>query len=71
MIFDVCGSLSFISYGGICKFMKRRVFAWLLLAGFILLLLNLAIFKVYWEICLTVYIFIMLMYVFYGMAKKQ
>lgn len=51
--------------------MKRRVFAWLLLAGFILLLLNLAIFKVYWEICLTVYIFIMLMYVFYGMAKKQ
>jgi hypothetical protein len=51
--------------------MFRKILAWILLAGFILLLLNLAIFRIYWEISLTVYIFIMLMYFFYSLAKKQ
>jgi|BioPla2DNA2_1021312.scaffolds.fasta_scaffold14049_6 hypothetical protein len=51
--------------------MIKRILAWILLAGFILLLLNLAVFKFYWEISLTVYIFIMLTYVFYSLAKKQ
>ncbi|HOQ37396.1 MAG TPA: hypothetical protein PK033_09330 [Acetivibrio sp.] len=51
--------------------MIKRIIAWILLAGFILLLLNLAIFRIYWEISLTVYIFIMLIYVFFGLSKRQ
>ena len=38
--------------------MKKRIVAWILLAGFVLLLLNLFVFKVYLEFSLMVYIII-------------
>ena len=38
--------------------MKRRIFAWILLAGFILLILNLIVFRVYWQLSMVVYLVI-------------
>ncbi len=38
--------------------MRRRIFAWVLLAGFVLLFLNLIVFKFYWELSMVVYIVI-------------
>ena len=39
--------------------MKRRIYAWVMLAGFVLLLLNLMVFKIYWQISMVVYIILM------------
>lgn len=38
--------------------MKKRIFAWVLLAGFFLLLLNLIFFKFYWQLSMVVYLII-------------
>lgn len=38
--------------------MKRRIFAWAILAGFILLLLNLIVFRFYWQLSMVVYLVI-------------
>lgn len=38
--------------------MKRRIFAWILLAGFILLILNLIVFRVYWQLSMVAYLVI-------------
>lgn len=37
---------------------KRRIFAWVLLIGFILLLLNLIVFRFYWQLSMVVYLVI-------------
>lgn len=44
--------------------MKKRVIAWILLIGFVLLLLNLLVFKVYLEFFSIVYIIIFVAYIF-------
>jgi len=36
--------------------MVKRVFAWILLIGFILLLINLIFFRYYWQVSLALYI---------------
>ncbi len=38
--------------------MKKRIFAWVLLAGFVLLILNLFVFKFYWQLSMVVYLII-------------
>lgn len=38
--------------------MKRRIFAWILLAGFVFLILNLIVFRFYWQLSMVVYIII-------------
>lgn len=38
--------------------MKRRIFAWALLAGFIFLILNLIVFRVYWQLSMAAYLVI-------------
>jgi hypothetical protein len=38
--------------------MKRRIFAWVLLIGFLLLLLNLLVFRFYWQLSMVVYLII-------------
>lgn len=44
--------------------MKKRVIAWILLIGFVLLLLNLLVFKVYLDFFSIVYIIIFVAYIF-------
>jgi hypothetical protein len=43
--------------------MLKRVLAWIILIGFVLLLLNIAIFHFYWQICLAVYVVIIIFFV--------
>lgn len=44
--------------------MKRRIIAWILLIGFVLLLLNLLVFKVYLELFSILYIIIFVAFIF-------
>ncbi len=44
--------------------MNKRVFAWILLIAFVLLLLNLLVFRVYWEFFMVVYIIIAFAFIF-------
>ncbi len=44
--------------------MNKRVFAWILLIAFVLLLLNILIFRVYWEFFMVVYIIILFAFIF-------
>lgn len=44
--------------------MKKRIIAWILLIGFILLLLNIVVFRVYWQLSVVVYILIAFTFVF-------
>jgi hypothetical protein len=46
--------------------MNRRIIAWVLLIGFVLLLLNLIVFRYHWKLSMAVYLIIMLTYVFTG-----
>ncbi len=39
--------------------MKRRIFAWAILTGFILLLLNLIVFRYYWQLSMVIYLIIL------------
>lgn len=38
--------------------MKRRIFAWILLAGFVLLILNLLVIRLYWKESMVIYLII-------------
>lgn len=51
--------------------MLKRIMAWILLIGFILLLLNIAVFKIYWQVSVAIYLVIMLVSVFYIVTKKK
>jgi len=46
--------------------MNKRVFAWILLIAFVLLLLNIFVFRVYWELFMVVYIIIVVAFVLSG-----
>jgi hypothetical protein len=43
--------------------MKRRIFAWVLLAGFVLLILNLIVFRFYWQLSMVAYLVIVFAFV--------
>jgi hypothetical protein len=43
--------------------MLKRVLAWIILIGFVLLLLNIAIFHFYWQVSLAVYVVIIIFFV--------
>jgi|GEM_PF-595230 len=43
--------------------MLKRILAWIILGGFVLLLLNIAIFHFYWQICTAVYVVIIIFFV--------
>lgn len=49
--------------------MKRRIMAWIMLAGFILLLVNLIVFQYQWGISMVAYIIIVFIFIFTN--KKQ
>ncbi len=51
--------------------MKRRIMAWLLLAGFVLLLLNLIVFRVQWKLSLIVYVMIVLIFLFTNAGRQE
>ena len=38
--------------------MKRRIFAWMLLALFLMLLLNIIVFRIYWQLSMVIYLVI-------------
>lgn len=44
--------------------MNKRVLAWILLIGFVLLLLNILVFRVYMELFLVIYIIIVFAFIF-------
>ena len=46
--------------------MKKRVFAWVLLIGFVLLLLNLIVFRFYWQVSMVLYIIIVFGFILSG-----
>ncbi len=46
--------------------MKRRIFAWVLLAGFVLLLLNVMFIKFYWQLSMILYILIAVGFLLYN-----
>lgn len=43
--------------------MKRRIFAWVLLAGFVLLILNLIVFRFYWQVSMVAYLVIVFAFI--------
>jgi membrane protein implicated in regulation of membrane protease activity len=43
--------------------MKKRIIAWILLAGFVMLLLNLIVFRFYWQLSMVVYIIIVIVFI--------
>lgn|GEM_PF-696020 len=52
--------------------MKRRIFAWVLLAGFLLLFLNVFIFKFYWQLSMTIYLIVAFAFLMYnGRAQRM
>lgn len=44
--------------------MNKRILAWILLIGFVLLLLNILVFRVYMELFLVIYIIIVFAFIF-------
>jgi hypothetical protein len=46
--------------------MKRRIIAWCLLAGFVLLLANIIFIKFYWQASVYIYLIITLTFLFSG-----
>jgi uncharacterized membrane protein HdeD (DUF308 family) len=53
------------------KNMLKRLGAWILLVGFLVLLLNLVVFHYYMVQSLMIYLLIALSFIFFGMRKKQ
>jgi hypothetical protein len=49
--------------------MFKRIFAWILLVGFVLLLVNLIFFRYYWQVSLATYLTAAIYFVFTN--KKQ
>lgn len=50
--------------------MKRRILAWILLGGFIANIVNLVFFRFLWEVSLSIYI-IVIVYFLFSMGKKS
>lgn len=46
--------------------MKRRIFAWVVLAGFVLLLLNVMFIKFYWQLSMVLYLIIAFAFLMYN-----
>jgi membrane protein implicated in regulation of membrane protease activity len=46
--------------------MKRRILAWILLAGFVLLLVNVMFIKFYWQLSMVIYIIIAFAFLLYN-----
>jgi membrane protein implicated in regulation of membrane protease activity len=46
--------------------MKRRIMAWALLAGFVLLLLNVMFIKFYWQLSMILYLIIVFAFLMYN-----
>jgi hypothetical protein len=44
--------------------MLKRIMAWVLLVGFVFLLLNIAIFRFYWEISILIYLVVAIWFIF-------
>lgn len=44
--------------------MKRRIFSWVLLGLFVLLLLNIIVFRVYWQLSMVIYLIIAFAFIF-------
>lgn len=51
--------------------MLRRILAWVVLAGFVLLLLNVMFFRFYWQLSVAIYIIVMLGYVLYSSRARR
>lgn len=51
--------------------MFKRIAAWILLADFVLLLLNITVFGIYREISAAIYLVVMIIYIFYLIANKK
>lgn len=51
--------------------MKKRIFAWILLAGFVLLLLNLIVFKIHWQLSMAAYVIIVFAFLFANGNLRQ
>lgn len=43
--------------------MIKRIFAWIMLLGFAALLLNIIVFRFYWELSMVIYLFILFSYI--------
>jgi len=43
--------------------LRRRIIAWILLAAFVLLILNLILFKVYWQLSMVIYLIVMFAFI--------
>lgn len=50
--------------------MKKRILAWVLLIGFVLLIINLLTFRLYLEVSLIIYTIVALTFVFLNMGNK-
>ena len=50
--------------------MKKRILAWILLIGFLLLLLNLIVFRYQWQISIMAYLVIMVVFLI-GNKKRR
>jgi len=50
--------------------MKKRILAWILLIGFVLLIINLLTFRLYLEVSLIIYTIVALTFVFLNMGNK-
>ncbi|MDD4494949.1 MAG: hypothetical protein PHV32_11510 [Eubacteriales bacterium] len=51
--------------------MIKRILAWVMLAGFIFLLLNLFLFGWYTEVCVIIYVIIFVVYALFGLSKGR
>ncbi|MFZ5989784.1 MAG: hypothetical protein ACOYWZ_22035 [Bacillota bacterium] len=51
--------------------MIKRIMAWILLAGFVFLLLNITLLKIQWGISLALYAVIAVLYFLFFVVKKQ
>lgn len=43
--------------------MKKRVFAWIMLAAFLALLVNIIVIKFYWELSAVIYLFVLFTFI--------
>lgn len=48
--------------------MKKRIFAWGMLAAFIALLVNIIVIRFYWELSIVIYLFILFTFI---LIKKK
>ena len=51
--------------------MVRRILAWVVLAGFVLLLLNVMFIRFYWQLSVAIYIIVMLGYILYSSRARR